>query len=43
MNFSTVALGLVYGVWYGLMACLFSDIVLQVRDMRWKEEEDRAG
>ena len=43
MNFSTVALGLVYGIWYGLIACLFSDIVLQVRDMRWKEEEDQAG
>ena len=43
MNFTTVALGLVCGVWYGLMACLFSDIVLQVRDMRWKEEEDQAG
>jgi prepilin signal peptidase PulO-like enzyme (type II secretory pathway) len=43
MSFSMVALGLVYGVWYSLMACLFSDIVLQIRDMRWKEEEDRAG
>jgi prepilin signal peptidase PulO-like enzyme (type II secretory pathway) len=43
MNFSAVALGLVYGVWYGLMACLFSDMVLQIRDMRWKEEEDQAG
>lgn len=43
MNFATAALGLVCGVWYGLMACLFSDIVLQVRDMHWKEEEDRTG
>ena len=43
MNFSAVVLGVVYGAWYGLMACLFSDIVLRIRDMRWKEEEDQTG
>jgi hypothetical protein len=43
MNFLAVALGVVYGAWDGLMVCLFSDIALQIRDLRWKEEEDQTG
>lgn len=43
MNFLAVAPGVVYGTWYGLMICLFSDIALLIRDLRWKEEADQAG
>ncbi len=43
MNFLAVALGVVYGTWFGLMVCLFSDIALQIRDLRWKEEADQTG
>jgi hypothetical protein len=43
MNFLAVAPGVVYGTWFGLMVGMFSDIVLQIRDLRWKEEADQTG
>lgn len=43
MNFLAVAPGVVYGTWFGLIVCLFSDIALQIRVLRWKEEADQTG